>query len=137
VFSIREAAIETLTKLTQQFGSDWARDNLVPAILATLENRNYLYRTTGLHTIAALAPYMHKNVVESQLVPAIVHSAQNDRIPNVRFNSAKVLQNLVPSTDKSLLNKVIKPCLMQLKDDDDSDVRYFAIKALVACEVIS
>lgn len=130
VYSIREAAIETLQKLAAQFGSSWTQDHVIPSVLATLENANYLYRITGLHTIAALVPYLEQDPVNSRLVPAVAASAQNDPIPNVRFNAAKVFQDISSSVSPSTVSNLIRPCLVQLQSDADVDVRYFATRGL-------
>jgi len=130
VYSIREAAIETLQKLATQFGSKWAQQHVVPSVLGTLENTNYLYRITGLHTIAALIPHMESEAVESDLVPAVAEAARNDPVPNVRFNAAKVFQDISSKVSPSSLNNVIRPCLVDLQSDSDVDVRYFASQGL-------
>lgn len=33
VYSIREAAIVNLQKLAQEFGSDWAKEHIVPQVI--------------------------------------------------------------------------------------------------------
>jgi serine/threonine-protein phosphatase 2A regulatory subunit A len=71
---------------------------------------------------------------------------ERDPIPNIRFNVAKtherislvtieLIIELIPllKNDPSgaqLLNDVIKPSLLRLKDDSDGDVRYFADRAI-------
>lgn len=84
------------------------------------------------------------------------------RVPNIKFNVAKVLQSLIPIVDQSVctaifamtgftvsstslyLNnfmdyifhvlqvaeKTIRPCLVELAEDPDVDVRHFATQAL-------
>lgn len=36
VYSIREAATQNLQQLAQEFGSDWAKEHLVPQVLRAL-----------------------------------------------------------------------------------------------------
>jgi serine/threonine-protein phosphatase 2A regulatory subunit A len=57
-------------------------------------------------------------------------------VPNIKFNVAKVLQSLVPILDQSLAEKTLKPCLVELSEDPDVDVRYYAKQALQACDQI-
>ncbi|CAK7349749.1 unnamed protein product [Dovyalis caffra] len=52
------------------------------------------------------------------------------RVPNIKFNVAKVLQSLIPIVDPSVVEKTIRPCLVELTEDPDVDVRFFATQAL-------
>ena len=53
-----------------------------------------------------------------------------DRVPNIKFNVAKMLERLAPLVDAPLVDQAIKPCLVELGGDSDQDVRFFAGKAL-------
>lgn len=46
VFSIREAATQNLKKLTEVFGVEWARQTIIPKVMAMGNQTNYLYRMT-------------------------------------------------------------------------------------------
>lgn len=92
-----------------------------------------------------------------------------NRVPNIKFNVAKVLQLLIPIVDQSVsssftrlcysmpifdpsgalrfhltllksllqvVEKTIRPCLVELGEDPDVDVRYFAGQALQACDQV-
>ena len=48
VYSIREAATQNLRKLTDVFGSDWAKQTIIPKIIAMGTHANYLYRLTTI-----------------------------------------------------------------------------------------
>ena len=134
VFSIREAATKALEKLAATFGSDWARSYLIPDVLKTMGDTNYLHRETALSAIEALARHTSQDVRDNMLVPAVVTAAQKDGVPNVRFNAAKVLETISQWVDSSIATKVIKPCLVGMSSDNDADVRFFAARALAACD---
>lgn len=51
VFSIRDAATSNLKKLSDVFGCDWAKESILPRIIETAQNENYLYRMTTLFTL--------------------------------------------------------------------------------------
>lgn len=53
VFSIRESATLNLKKLTEVFGVDWARVQIVPKVMAMGQHPNYLYRITTVQAITA------------------------------------------------------------------------------------
>ena len=51
VFSIREAATINLKKLTDVFGVEWAKQTIIPKVMAMREHPNYLYRMTTIFAI--------------------------------------------------------------------------------------
>ncbi|KAM0046117.1 putative armadillo-like helical protein [Helianthus debilis subsp. tardiflorus] len=87
-----------------------------------IKNPHYLYRLTVIRAISILAP--------------VVVTASKDRVPIIKFNVAKVLQSLVPIVDHSVVEKSIKPCLVELAEDPDVDVRYFANQALESIDQV-
>jgi hypothetical protein len=73
----------------QEFGPEWAKEHLVPQVLAMVKNPHYLYRMTVLVAISSLANYVSQEVFVSTMLPVLVQCAK-DRVPNVKFNVAKV-----------------------------------------------
>lgn len=71
------------------------------------------------------------------IMPAVVELA-HDPVPNIRFNVAKSLEALAPvllaaSDDtREALGEQVKTTLLQLQNDNDVDVKYFAQRALLA-----
>lgn len=55
------------------------------------------------------------------------------QVPNVRFNVAKTLGQLVGLVDAAAVTTRIKPCLTKMQDDSDRDVKLYAIQALQLC----
>ncbi|GJN40261.1 hypothetical protein PR202_gb29450 [Eleusine coracana subsp. coracana] len=102
-------------------------------ILEKINNPHYLYRMTILQAMSLLAPVMGAEITCQKLLPVIINSSK-DRVPNIKFNVAKVLQSLIPILDQSVVEKTVKPCLVELSEDPDVDVRYFANQALQACD---
>ncbi|VAI16872.1 unnamed protein product [Triticum turgidum subsp. durum] len=131
VFSIREAAANNLKRLAEEFGPEWAMQHIIPQVLEKINNPHYLYRMTILQAISLLAPVMGAEITCQKLLPVVINSSK-DRVPNIKFNVAKVLQSLVPILDQS----TVKPCLVELSEDPDVDVRYYANQALQACDQI-
>ncbi|KAL9259653.1 Serine/threonine-protein phosphatase 2A 65 kDa regulatory subunit A beta isoform-like protein [Drosera capensis] len=156
VYSIRDAAANNLKRLAEKFGPEWAMQHIVPQseywkvillpslifvltpvpvdcmdfkVLEMMSNPHYLYRMTVIHTISLLAPVLGSEITCSKLLPAVA-KASKDRVPNIKFNVAKVLQSLVPIVDQSVIENTIRPCLVELNEDPDVDVRFFANQAL-------
>jgi serine/threonine-protein phosphatase 2A regulatory subunit A len=83
------------------------------------------------------------DVIASYIIP-LVNELERDPIPNIRFNVAKTHQRISPylpylelipllkddPNGISLLNEIVKPSLLRLKDDSDGDVRFYANQAI-------
>ncbi|CAJ0627017.1 5591_t:CDS:10 [Entrophospora sp. SA101] len=135
VYSIREAATVNLKKLTEVFGVDWAKNTIIPQVLEFGNNSNYLYRMTTIFAITTMAPAVTPEVIRDHILPT-VNNLVSDPIPNIRFNVAKSYEVLIPVLKQNpetglLLETQVKPALDRLKEDSDSDVKYFAEKALL------
>ncbi|MFS8003593.1 putative armadillo-like helical protein [Helianthus anomalus] len=101
-----------------------------------IKNSHYLYRLTVIRAISLLAPVMGSEITCSKLLPEVV-TASKDRVPNIKFNVAKVLQYLVCIVDHLVVEKSIKPCLVELAEDPNVDVRYFANQALQSIDQVT
>ncbi|KAI0304580.1 ARM repeat-containing protein [Russula brevipes] len=133
VYSIREAATINLKKLTEVFGVDWARAQIVPKVVAMGSHPNYLYRMTTVQAIGTIAPSLNIDIVCDEIIDALLRLA-NDPIPNIRFNVARSLEVVATTyggrpTGKELAQQKIVPVLEELTSDQDADVRYFATLA--------
>ena len=110
-----------------------AQEHIIPKVLSMVKNPHYLYRLTVLSTVAKLAPVVGKDVTVARLLPVVIDCAK-DRVPNIKFNVARLLQELViPLVDAKVIETVIRPCLTERAADGDSDVKFFAGQALRSC----
>ncbi|KXJ94403.1 armadillo-type protein [Microdochium bolleyi] len=153
VFSIREAATHNLKKLTEVFGVEWASEAILPKVMAMGAHPNYLYRMTTCFAISTLSSVVSLEVIGQDILP-MLEKLVDDEIPNIRFNVAKTIAQLIDvlkrlpdegtiySLEKSgktdltpspkstaLIQERIVPSLEKLQKDDDVDVRYFATVA--------
>ena len=79
-------------------------------VLALVKSQHYLYRMTVLYAIQALAPVVGAEVACSSLLPTAIAAAR-DRVPNIRFNVAKLLHTLVPLLEPAVIaSQVPSPC---------------------------
>ncbi|KAK4375533.1 hypothetical protein RND71_006210 [Anisodus tanguticus] len=171
VYSIRDAAANNVKRLAEEFGPTWAMEHIIPQVLDMINDPHYLYRMTIIHAISLLAPVMGSEITCSKLLPVIIAASKDrlifsniyalpfccvivmltglilafSRVPNVKFNVAKVLQSVIPIVEQSVSVKLlliglkadvventIRPCLVELSEDPDVDVRFFANQALQA-----
>ncbi len=72
-------------------------------------------------------------MLKDTIVPTVLTAAK-DPIPNIRFNVAKSLEQVVPVAKKfqltAIVNDQIKPALLKLTEDGDMDVRFYGQRAL-------
>lgn len=70
----------------------------------------------------SLPPSAGAQVAVQALLPTALAAAR-DRVPNIRFNIAKLLQSLAPLLDAQVIAAQVRPCLDELAGDADPDVR--------------
>lgn len=87
---------------------------------------------TVLYAIVQIAPVVTAEVLVGSMLPMVAHMA-TDPVPNVRFNAAKTLRQLVPMLDAPTVAERARPTLVTLSEDPDHDVRYFASQGLQSC----
>lgn len=151
VFAIRDAAVNNLKELTIIFGSPWAEREIVDRILNNkfesidekIDYSNFIIRITCLFAITKLVPVIDQQVIISKLLP-FIDNLVADRVPNIRFNIAKlylvVAQTFKTTGDNLEFEKLIKadilPSLEKLQNDNDDDVRFFASKSIQEISVL-
>jgi len=138
VYSIREAAVLNLKKLTSFFGEEWSKNEIIDKILQKKQSNskdfnNFICRITCLFTFDNLISVVSKETTKEYLYP-FINDLANDRVPNIRFNVARSLLNvskaLLPEY-KSLVESDIQTTLETLlSKDPDTDVRFFANDSL-------
>lgn len=162
VYSIREAAMINLQKLTQVFGVEWARTTIIPKVLAMSTHPSFLFRMTTVLAITVrvdvtllfpvfyteflfpfnnfqtIAPTLTLEVLCDDILDPLLRLA-NDPIPNIRFNVAKSLNVIGTKINEQpegsqIFQKRISPTVERLKNDSDADVRYFASRAAVQAQ---
>ena len=130
VQAIRDQAIQDLCQLHKSFGAS-KMDTLVEAIMDELiTSGNYLFRITALHALKPLRETFSKQQIIS-LLNKCVNTMGEDRVPNVKFNLVKTSEGVMDfiQSDPKLKNSFCN-VLKKFKEDEDSDVCYFAATAL-------
>lgn len=143
VYSIRNAAVANLKRLTEIFGDEWSREEIISKLLKFDSQllENFVYRFTLLSALTAIIPVLSQEITTEQILPFINHLS-GDSVPNIRFNVAKSYAIIVESlgtdlpTYKELIRSTIIPSLETLSQDSDVDVKYFASQSLEKCKDI-
>jgi serine/threonine-protein phosphatase 2A regulatory subunit A len=135
VHSVRRAAIEHLKEIASTFGPDWTVDHLMPKIMEQYsQSAGYANRVTTLHVLPQVAQVMNPSQIAQFLVPLLI-KATRDTVPNVRFCACKTISLVMSehSLGPQVISKEIKPTLLELEHDPDTDVQFYAQRALDAC----
>ena len=128
VASVRNIGIKNLAELIKQFGTNWVRINLLPKLQSHLlgQDISYLNRMCMIHSVSICAEFLDKKD-NNELITPILIKALNDKIPNVKFYTIKLIGNIIKYFDKNSESK-IEENIKTLMKDEDPDVRYYADK---------
>eukprot|EP00475_Leptophrys_vorax_P042380 TRINITY_DN79952_c0_g1_i1.p1 TRINITY_DN79952_c0_g1~~TRINITY_DN79952_c0_g1_i1.p1 ORF type:complete len:600 (-),score=173.21 TRINITY_DN79952_c0_g1_i1:83-1882(-) len=133
VFGVREAATKQFPQLVQTFGFDWAALSLLPEALGySPKNKNYLHRMVPLliaYELASQPVELPLSYIANVLGQVVINFSR-DSVVNVRSFSVKTLAALAKKADASFIDNGIKPALMTLTQDSDSEVKLSAARAL-------
>jgi serine/threonine-protein phosphatase 2A regulatory subunit A len=72
IASIRNAAAGNLKELAALFGTDWAIDYLVPAIIDIRQHNSYLRRLTALQACAMMATVIDADAARNEMLPLVL-----------------------------------------------------------------
>mmetsp|Transcript_68580 Transcript_68580/g.185262 ORF Transcript_68580/g.185262 Transcript_68580/m.185262 type:complete len:599 (-) Transcript_68580:68-1864(-) len=132
VCSVRDAIAVNFRLLYVELGTSWCETHVVPRLQALLAHGNYLYRISAVLCAGRLAEVAAREFLDKHLVPLVVKLAA-DPVPNVCFNTAKVIQAMQPfaaKTSPTVTESHLIPCLRRQAADADPDVKFYARRAL-------
>ncbi|CAH0485343.1 unnamed protein product [Peronospora farinosa] len=134
VGEVRLSATKVLPQLLESLGSDYILENIMPR-LNQIFDKSVIYqeRVNVLHALKQMAV----EKVASDLLTAMTTLAirgANDKIPNVRFVASMTLEQLCKLADASVVVAQVRPCLTELVNDADMDVKYYSSIALDAVQ---
>lgn len=137
VYSIRNAAVDNLEKLSVIFGSQWSKLELIDRILSDkVDLSNFIVRITSVFALGKLSNVVDEKLVLNDVLPFILKLSK-DQVPNIRFNVAKTLFDItkkIIGTDREVVESQILPLLKELSLDSDVDVRFFAKNSIEGVE---
>ena len=84
-----------------------------------------------MKSIDYLKKYYQNNVLKDEVIPFILNSVKNDKVPNVKFSACEVLASLVNYLGKDpKIKKAAEDYISSLNNNVDEDVAFFSKKAL-------
>lgn len=137
VHSVRNAAIENHKDIATAFGDKWTVEHLLPKLVEQYsQNSGYSHRVTTLNVLPKVSHVLTPQQIVDFAVPLLIN-ATKDTVPNVRFCACQKIKYMVENHNlpANAVNTVIKPALLELNQDPDSDVMYnteMALKAVKA-----
>ncbi|KAF1332530.1 Serine/threonine-protein phosphatase, partial [Globisporangium splendens] len=134
VGEVRLSATKILPQLLEAVGSDYILHNIIPRLVQTFD-RSVIYqeRVNVLHGIKQLATEKASGELLAVMLALAVRGAR-DKIPNVRFVASMTLEQLCKYTDASTVSTQVRPCLSELVNDTDADVKYYSSLAMDAVQ---
>eukprot|EP00811_Abedinium_folium_P032592 NODE_5624_length_1750_cov_11.629698.p1 GENE.NODE_5624_length_1750_cov_11.629698~~NODE_5624_length_1750_cov_11.629698.p1 ORF type:complete len:478 (-),score=121.99 NODE_5624_length_1750_cov_11.629698:317-1552(-) len=135
VHSVRQSSITQLKEIAEAFGSQWAVDHLLPQLVEQYsQSAGYANRVTTLQLLLQVSGVMGQDQVELSVVPWLV-GATKDSVPNVRFCACRMLMLVLERNilGTHCITDLVKPTLQELRDDADTDVQFYARRALALC----
>jgi serine/threonine-protein phosphatase 2A regulatory subunit A len=135
VHSVRHAAINYLKEIAESFGAVWTLEHLLPKIVDQYsQSVGYANRVTTLHVLPKVAGVLNSEQIVQHIVPLLL-KATKDTVPNVRFCACRTIMWMIEhhNLGSVAINSYIKPTLVELEHDQDTDVQYYAQRALETC----
>jgi len=136
VHSVRQAAITNLKKIAETFSGQWTVEHLMPKIMEQYsQSAGYANRVTTLQVLPQVSCVMNAEQIAALIVPLLI-KATKDGVPNVRFCACRTITWVLEKKTLSAkeVQTLITPTLLELENDSDSDVVYYAQRALLLCK---
>ncbi|KAE8889999.1 Protein phosphatase 2A scaffold subunit [Phytophthora fragariae] len=134
VGEVRLSATKILPQLLESLGSDYILQNVMPR-LNQIFDKSVIYqeRVNVLHALKQMAVEKVSSDLLTLMTTLAIRGA-HDKIPNVRFVASMTLEQLCKFADASVVSAQVRPCLTELVNDSDMDVKYYSSIALDAVQ---
>ncbi|KAK8804943.1 hypothetical protein WA171_006908 [Blastocystis sp. BT1] len=129
VSKVRETCRMSLCNVITSLGADFAFENIITKLEKQYkETTNYLLQFNTLYTYQAVIRTIPQDHRCQEMINTIV-TEMNNRVPNLRFISCRIITDLAPLLPENVKNMVATK-MNELLKDEDRDVRYYAAKGL-------
>ena len=98
-------------------------------MLKLSSDKSFLARLTSLFALTILVRFCDIETIKVTLLPAVVR-LKHDKVPNIRINVVKTLLHVAKKLDRTALEQLIRPSLLELQKDVDRDVQFSAMCTL-------
>ena len=127
---IRKTSWKIIEKLVEIMDKDFMENKIWEAQKEQMKNKNYILRIAAMKSVDDLKKYYNKDFIKDIIIPYIIESVKEDKIPNVKFSSCEVLASLVKFINKEPnIKKTVENFISNFFNDKDEDVSFFSTKA--------
>ena len=127
---IRKTAWKIIEKLVEIMDKDFMENKIWEAQKEQMKNKNYILRIAAMKSVDDLKKYYNKDFIKDIIIPYIIETVKDDKIPNVKFSSCEVLASLVKFINKEPnIKKTVENFISNFFNDKDEDVSFFSKKA--------
>ena len=127
---IRKTAWKIIEKLVEIMDKDFMENKIWEAQKEQMKNKNYILRIAAMKSVDDLKKYYNKEFIKDIIIPYIIESVKDDKIPNVKFSACEVLASLVKFINKEPnTKKNVENFISNFFNDKDEDVSFFSKKA--------
>lgn len=129
--SPRYAMCEQAASLINLFGTKWAQEKIVPIALELYSPQaNYVSRVTFMTFVEQTLPEVNTEIVYKFFFPNVLMGL-SDTVANVAVVACRCVIAMCKYSDVTHLKKLYSAVVEACENEDD-DVRYFALNALTA-----
>jgi len=131
VHSVRKTAIAHTKDIAETFGAQWSVDHLLPKLVEQYsQSAGYANRVTTIQVLPQISHVMSSEQIVQFILPLLIKGTK-DSVPNVRFIACQTIAWMCENHNlKAQATAIIKPALMELEHDSDTDVQYYTQRAL-------
>ena len=128
---IRRETWNIIEEIEKKVYKNFIYENIWEIQKEKMSSKNYILRIASMKSIDYLKKYYQNNVLKDEIIPFILESVKNDKVPNVKFSACEVLASLVNYLGKDpKIKKMAEDYISSLNNDIDEDVAFFSKKAL-------
>ena len=130
VFTIREETANACVALSKSvFDQQWLHTLVDSKVEELSVHERFMIRIQVVHFMSRMEPEVDDKMINTKFTTTLL-KLMDDKVPNIRFNSAKVILQIAPRMNQANKNKAKEVLGKSAEADDDFDAKFFSQKAL-------
>ena len=130
VFTIREETANACVALSKSvFDQQWLHTLVDSKVDELSVHERFMIRIQVVHFMSRMEPEVDDKMINTKFTTTLL-KLMDDKVPNIRFNSAKVILQIAPRMNQANKNKAKEVLGKSAEADDDFDAKFFSQKAL-------
>ena len=130
VFTIREETANACVALSKSvFDQQWLLSMVDSKVDELSVHERFMIRIQVIHFMSRMEPEVDDKMINTKFIATLLR-LMDDKVPNIRFNSAKAILQIAPRMNQANKNKAKEVLGKSAETDDDFDAKYYSQKAL-------